>query len=106
MLTVALLITTAADETRLVPVAPESVFTDHWQRGCSVLGLEFVPLCQAGTEISQEGLPSLLDELSRLQRWMESPGSCIPEEGVLQRICILISELEQLRGSTAKIWLG
>ena len=105
-MSVVLMITTAPDETRLVPVAPESVFTEHWQRGCSVLGLELVPLCQAGTEISLEELPLLLDELSQLKRWMESPGSCIPEEGVLQRICILISELEQLRGSTAKIWIG
>ena len=89
-----------------VPVAPESVFTDHWQRGAAALGLEWVPLCQAGTDITQEELPLLLDELARLKKWMESPDSGIPPGGVLDRIGSVIAALEQARGSTAKIWIG
>ena len=100
-MTVVLLI----NSTRSVPIAPESVFTQYWQRGCSELGLRWVPWFQPGIEISQQDLPAVLEELSRLQVWAKSPDSAIPGY-VLQRIENLISELEQLRGSTAKIWIG
>jgi hypothetical protein len=104
-MTVALLIYESPDHPRLVPVAPESVFTEHWQRGCAALGLEFIPLCQAGTDITQDDLPVVLAELSRLKQWMESPESGIAQ-GVLDRIATLIVELERLRGSTSRIWIG
>lgn len=105
---VELLIIHPPDETRRVPIAFDDVFTDYWQRACSELGLERVPLFQSGLEIGQDMLPVVLDELSRLKRWMDFPGRAIPipvREYILKRISNLISELEKLRGSTAEIFI-
>lgn len=92
---------------RMVAIAPERVFTDHWQRGAAALRLKLVPCCQTGIKITQKELPLLLEELARLKQWMELPDSEIPQGGVLDHISNLIEELDRLRGSTrAKIWIG
>ena len=104
-MSVALLVENPPDNTRLVPVATERVFTEYWQPACSALNLKWVPCFQTGIELAQEDLPLVVEELAQLKCWIESAQN---EElaPVKSRIENLISELGQLRGTTAKIWIG
>ena len=72
-MSVALSISSPPDENKFVPIAFEDVFTNYWQPGCSELRLEWVPLFKGGIKIDQDLLPVVLEKLSRLKLWMESP---------------------------------
>jgi hypothetical protein len=77
-MSVALLITMQDDPEarRLVPVATQQIFRDHWMRGCRDLGLRWVPQFETGIPLSKDDIPEVLEDLRVLRLWAK--GANVP----------------------------
>jgi hypothetical protein len=104
-MSVALMITGQGVEPRLVPVAPQKVFTTRWLPGAEHLGLELVTLMATGFDVTIDVRDELLDELERLRAWMATSHG--EDSYDLQRLDTLISELRAVQYTPGtEVFLG
>lgn len=83
-----------------MPVAPQQVFIASWLPAASALGLPWVELMETGFDVTPDNRAEVIDQLTRLRRWMTARG----ELHEIERLDRLVAELHALRferGATA-----
>ena len=93
-MTVALMLGTAGEYDRLVPVAPEAIFLAMWQPGIDALGLQRIELMGTGIDIDAENRDAVISDLGALKAWMTARQTH-PYE--ITRLDTLVEELTALR---------
>ncbi|AGP38702.1 hypothetical protein BE04_31845 [Sorangium cellulosum] len=91
---------------RLVPVAAQSTFKELWIPAAEALGLQWVPLFEAGFPLERSDLPDVIRELEALRAWCVSSES--HRRGILERLDRLIDELNEISKSDhdVEIFIG
>jgi len=74
------------DETRIVPIATESIFSEFWRPAASQLNLQFVPLFQSGLPINKEDLFIIIEELRKLKLYFIEQKRAKPESILILRL--------------------
>jgi hypothetical protein len=87
-------------EDRLIPIASDEVFHTYWKPICAELGLRWVPRFQKGWMLSIQDLPHILEELTRLRRYLAC-GETHAEisHHMLARISVVVRELNEVHNS-------
>lgn len=101
-MSVALLIEHGVNENEYLPIAGQRLFEDVWLPKCDALNLTWVPLFKTGVSCTQEELPFILDELTLLKDHFSKSD----ENGVYQRLIVLIEKLESLLGKEISFFIG
>ncbi|MCM3628383.1 hypothetical protein M3194_13510 [Paenibacillus glycanilyticus] len=73
----------------MLPVATESFYKQYWEPAAEELGLEWTALFQGGTDVEQEDVPKILEEIAQLKEWVSSKMSGEAQEHMLRRLNLL-----------------
>ncbi|WP_234023162.1 hypothetical protein [Sorangium cellulosum] len=95
-----------ATSAHLVPVAAQSTFREIWIPAAVTLGLQWVPMFEAGFPVDRSDLPDVIRELETLRDFCLSSASL--RESILARLERLIDELNKINSSDedVEIFIG
>lgn len=77
----------------MLPVATESFYLKYWAPAVEELNLQWAALFQDGTDVEQEDIPAILDEVSRLKDWARAKMQGEDLQHMLRRLELLEEEL-------------
>lgn len=79
---------------RLVPVATQATYEELWVPAAEALGLQWIPLFEAGFPLERSDLPDVIRDLEKLRAFCLS--SERHREMILERLDRLIEELNEI----------
>lgn len=91
----------------MLPIATESFYEKYWLPAVEELGLAWIAQFRSGTDVEQEDMPHVLEEIARLKDWVRAKLGGEPGAHMLSRLELLERELPgAYRRGGAIVYIG